>query len=138
MSSKMLKYFHKVVFVSFLTAFLAITHAAQLIDINNADAAAIAENLTGIGASKAQAIVDYRAKNGPFASVDDLVNVKGIGLKTIDRNRDYLTITPSDQNSSQGLGQSTGQNNSDGQGAGSEDIQTPQPATIEQPAIPAS
>ena len=122
MSSKMLKYFHKVVFVSFLTTFLAITHAAQLIDINSADAVSIAENLNGIGASKAQAIVDYRAKNGPFASVDDLVNVKGIGMKTIDRNRDYLTITPSDQSSNQGLGEN----------------KTPQPSTTEQPALPAS
>ena len=125
MSSKMLKYFHKVVFVSFLTAFLAIAHAAQLIDINSADAAYIAENLTGIGASKAQAIVDYRTRNGPFGSVDDLVNVKGIGLKTIDKNRDYLTVTPVDQKP-------------DGQNTGSEDTPTPQPSATEQPALPAS
>ena len=133
MSSKMLKYFHKVVFISFLASFLTISHAAQLIDINNADAATIAENLTGIGASKAQAIVDYRAQNGPFASVDDLVNVKGIGLKTIDRNREFLTISPSGQNPDQ----NSGENNPDGETTGSEGVQTPQPTT-EQPALPAS
>lgn len=64
--------------------------AAGPVDINSADAKTIAEALTGIGLSKAEAIVAYRAENGPFASADDLSKVKGVGEKTVERNRDLI------------------------------------------------
>lgn len=67
--------------------------AGEPVNINTADAAAIADNLNGIGEAKARAIVEYRQKNGPFKSADELVNVKGIGLKTVEKNRDLIRTT---------------------------------------------
>jgi competence protein ComEA len=62
------------------------------IDINTADAQTIADNIQGVGMTKAQAIVAYRAKNGPYKSLDELASVKGIGSKTLARNRDVITF----------------------------------------------
>ncbi|MBE9548576.1 MAG: helix-hairpin-helix domain-containing protein [Proteobacteria bacterium] len=59
---------------------------AAPVNINSATAEMIAENLNGIGLSKARAIVDYRNQNGPFKHADELVNVKGVGLKTVEKN----------------------------------------------------
>lgn len=67
------------------------THA-QPVNINTADAATLADMLRGIGLRKAEAIVAYRSANGPFKSVDDLVNVKGIGSKTLEQLRPQLTL----------------------------------------------
>lgn len=64
--------------------------AGEPVDINSADASAIAAALNGIGESKARAIVEYREQNGPFKSADELVKVKGVGLKTVDKNRDLI------------------------------------------------
>ena len=50
------------------------------------------EALKGIGPVKAQAIIDHRTKNGPFKSVDDLQNVKGIGPKTVEDLRNELSV----------------------------------------------
>src|SRR5262249_18807640 len=61
-------------------------------DINTADAATLAAMLDGIGESRAKAIVDYRAANGPFKSADDLVAVKGIGQSVVDRNRAKIKV----------------------------------------------
>ena len=66
--------------------------AAQPVDINTADAQMLASSITGIGPSKAQAIVAYRSKNGPFQSVDELAKVKGIGSKTVIKNQQNLSI----------------------------------------------
>jgi competence protein ComEA len=64
--------------------------AAQ-INLNTASAAQL-ETLNGIGAAKAEAIVDYRKEHGAFKSVDELAKVKGIGQKTVDKNRDQMTV----------------------------------------------
>ena len=72
---------------------LAIGHAnAEPVDINSADASTIAAAVTGIGPVRAEAIVAYREANGPFASVDDLVLVKGIGGATLEKVRSQLTV----------------------------------------------
>ena len=70
----------------------------QPVDINEASAETIAESLDGVGMSKARAIVDYRALHGKFKHVDELVNVKGIGLSTVDKNRDYILFTKPAEN----------------------------------------
>jgi len=62
------------------------------VDINKADAESLAAALKGIGQSKAEAIVAYRDKHGPFKAVDDLTLVKGIGEKTVEANRDNMTV----------------------------------------------
>ena len=61
-----------------------------LININTAPAYML-EELDGIGEVKAAAIVQYREENGYFKSIDELVNVKGIGDKTLEKNRDRIT-----------------------------------------------
>jgi competence protein ComEA len=61
------------------------------ININSATAAEL-DSLSGIGPTKAQAIVDYRDENGPFRTVDDLLNVPGIGPKTLETIRDQITV----------------------------------------------
>ena len=67
--------------------------AATPVDVNHADASTIATSLDGIGMSKAQAIVAWRDSHGAFKSVDDLRQVKGIGEKTLDRNRDAIRLS---------------------------------------------
>ena len=66
--------------------------AAGPVNINTADAASLAANLTGVGPAKAQAIVDYRKANGAFRSPEQLALVKGIGLKTVEKNRDRIVV----------------------------------------------
>ena len=57
------------------------------VDVNTADAKTLAKELDGVGMSKAEAIVSYREKNGPFKSADDLAKVKGLGKKLIEQNK---------------------------------------------------
>jgi competence protein ComEA len=63
--------------------------AAQ-VNINTADAATLARELKGIGLKRAQDIVDYRQKHGPFRSADELALVKGIGPAAIAKNRELI------------------------------------------------
>lgn len=62
------------------------------ININTADVKALASILKGVGPSKAQAIVAYRDSYGEFKSVDELVEVKGIGLSLININRELIVL----------------------------------------------
>jgi competence protein ComEA len=62
------------------------------VDLNGADASTLQKELSGIGEAKAKAIVAYRETNGPFASVDELLEVKGIGKAILDRNREKLEV----------------------------------------------
>lgn len=66
---------------------------AAPVNINTADAETISAQLNGIGLAKANAIVEYRKKHGPFRSVEDLSLVKGIGERTVDRNRSDIQVT---------------------------------------------
>ena len=76
-------------FIPTLLATLLMMQVAQAepVNINTADATALAKALNGVGPAKAQAIVSYREKNGPFKSVDQLAMVEGISQKLIDKNR---------------------------------------------------
>ncbi|TCV94409.1 comEA protein [Biostraticola tofi] len=60
------------------------------VNINTADAEDLADALNGIGPKKAEAIISYREKNGPFTNIEDLSKVKGIGPAIIKRNKDII------------------------------------------------
>lgn len=66
--------------------------AGEPVNVNTATAVEIAQGLDGVGPSKAQAIVDYREANGPFSNPDELVAVKGIGMATVDKNKEYIRL----------------------------------------------
>jgi len=68
------------------------TQQFQVVDINSADATAIAAALDGIGMTKAQEIVAYREMYGSFHSVDELAEVKGIGVVTVEKNRQRIIV----------------------------------------------
>ena len=84
----------RTVFASLLLSLLLLGGAAasDKVNINTADAETLARVLVNVGPSKAQAIVDYRDEHGPFKSADQLAQVKGIGLKTVEKNRDRIVI----------------------------------------------
>lgn len=65
---------------------------AGVVNINTADAQSLADNITGVGLKRAQAIVAYREAHGPFASVDALTQVKGIGEGLLEKNRENIVV----------------------------------------------
>nr|WP_180969695.1 helix-hairpin-helix domain-containing protein [Xanthomonas sp. MWU16-30325] len=79
---------------SLLLALLLSSNAYALdkVDINTASAEELDKVLTNVGRSKAEAIVEHRQANGPFKSAEELALVKGIGLKTVERNRDLIEV----------------------------------------------
>lgn len=66
--------------------------SVAVVNINTADAQTLAASLKGVGEARAVEIVRYREAYGPFSSVDELAEVKGIGLSTVDRNRAVITL----------------------------------------------
>ena len=64
-----------------------------VIDINQADAATIAAALEGIGPAKAKEIVAYREMFGSFRTLDELLEVPGVGEVTLEKNRSLILIT---------------------------------------------
>ena len=66
--------------------------AVAMVNLNTADESTLERELIGVGAVKAKAIVEYRSANGPFTSVDELLEVKGIGASTLDKNRAKLSV----------------------------------------------
>ena len=67
-----------------------LANSPKVININTASEAQLTQ-LDGIGAKKAQQIILYRQMIAPFATADDLANVKGIGKATVDKNRHRIT-----------------------------------------------
>ncbi|MDG2460023.1 MAG: helix-hairpin-helix domain-containing protein [Luminiphilus sp.] len=66
--------------------------ASEPVNINLANAQVLAEALHGVGLTKASRIVEYREAHGPFEQVEELAAVQGIGLETVERNRDVIRL----------------------------------------------
>ena len=67
------------------------TGAAALVNINSAGLDEL-DTLPGVGPSTAQAILDDRTQNGPFASVEDIMRVSGIGEKKFEKLKDLICV----------------------------------------------
>lgn len=70
----------------------ALADAGDAVNVNTADAATMARVLTGVGESRARAIVEYREEHGQFVDVYELANVKGIGERTVELNADRIRL----------------------------------------------
>ncbi len=70
-------------------------YAEPMVNINTATTDQLVEVLQGVGPAKAKAIVEYREQNGPFKTVDELVNVKGIGKATVAKNLSSIMVEES-------------------------------------------
>lgn len=66
---------------------------AEMVNLNKADAATLQANLKGVGEKKAQAIVAYRQENGEFKSIEEIMEVKGIGEGIFKKIKDDLSLT---------------------------------------------
>ena len=66
----------------------------ERVDINVAEAEELAATIKGVGLIRSQRIIAWREEHGRFQSVDDLTNVRGIGMKIVDNNRHLLTVAP--------------------------------------------
>jgi len=76
---------------SFETASIAQQAQVEPVDINAADAEKLQE-VPGIGETLARRIVEFRGENGPFETVDELLNVRGIGVNSLEKLRPYLKV----------------------------------------------
>lgn len=74
-----------------LFIFSSLAFAGQ-VNINTANAQEISKNLKGVGLKKAKSIVLYRKKHGNFKTIESLSKVKGIGFKTVEKNRANISI----------------------------------------------
>jgi len=83
----------KKIFLAAITSLVLFSQSLLAVNVNTADAAAIAEELKGVGMKKAQAIIEYREANGNFKTIESLTEVKGIGLKTVEKNRAVIELT---------------------------------------------
>ncbi|MBT4838040.1 MAG: helix-hairpin-helix domain-containing protein [Methylococcales bacterium] len=62
------------------------------VNVNSANAEDIAESLNGVGNKKALAIIAYRSTHGEFTTIDSLIQVKGIGEKTVSKNKNLILL----------------------------------------------
>ena len=81
--------------MTLVAALFSLTALAAKLNINTADAEALADGIVGVGPKTAVAIVEYRQQHGPFESVAALEQVSGVGPKILEKNKDRLTIKAS-------------------------------------------
>lgn len=77
---------------AFLLCVAGLAAAADAVDINSADAATLIKILKGVGPDKASAIIAYRQEHGPFKNAEQLAQVKGIGKRLVEMNRDVIIV----------------------------------------------
>jgi len=95
----------RTLFIALALAFslsTAVLAQDQSVDINTATAEQLADALVGIGPSKAEAIVAYRDAHGEFEHIDELINVRGIGMRTVDQNRDRIALGEAESDPTEG------------------------------------
>jgi len=78
--------------VGSMCASLLMAAHAEPVDINLASADALAQNIVGVGPVTAQKIISYREEHGGFQTVDELMNISGVGIKVLEANQDVLMI----------------------------------------------
>lgn len=66
--------------------------AESTVNVNTASVDQLVEVLQGIGPAKARAIIEYRETNGPFKTIDELTNVRGIGRATVAKNLQSIVV----------------------------------------------
>lgn len=87
----------KLITTGFLALFLSLSLSSAWavdakVNLNKASAEVLAESLSGIGLTKAQAIVAWRDQNGQFDSLDELLAVKGVGETLVAKNKDRIVL----------------------------------------------
>jgi competence protein ComEA len=87
----------KILFWTFLMLLVSANPASAMVNINTATKEELT-SIKGVGAERAQSIVDYRTKNGPFKSVDDLEKVPGVGPGLMKRIRSQISTGSSSAN----------------------------------------
>ncbi|MFB3090857.1 MAG: ComEA family DNA-binding protein, partial [Gammaproteobacteria bacterium] len=65
---------------------------AETVNINTADKESLMTSIKGVGETRAEAIIAYREQNGPFKSIEELAEVRGIGASIVEANMDNLSI----------------------------------------------
>jgi competence protein ComEA len=81
----------KKILLVLISAMMFSVPAWAIVDINTATKSQL-ESLDGVGPKKAQAIIDYRTKNGPFKTANDLDKVPGFGAKTVDGLKKDISV----------------------------------------------
>ena len=81
----------RLLILSFVILFASVV-SADPVNFNEASAVELEEDLTGVGPKKAIAIIEHREVNGPFYTAEELINVKGIGQKTLEKNKENILV----------------------------------------------
>ena len=82
----------KKLFLGLSLLLISLVSIAEPLNINTAKADEIAKVMIGVGPAKADAIIKDRKEHGDFKTLDDMIRVKGIGVATIEKNRDKISI----------------------------------------------
>lgn len=78
--------------VQYVSAEEPVVQEQVLVNLNTATAEELSAALEGVGAAKAELIVQYRDQNGKFTSVEQLLEVKGIGVATLEKNKSRIQL----------------------------------------------
>ena len=87
------------ILVATLISLFAFGAFAAPVNINTADVSTLTDNIVGVGPKLADRIVKYRTEKGAFKSLEDLANVKGIGPKLVEKNKENIRLEPVEKSS---------------------------------------